>query len=171
MTYQCILKQGLLSTVSILLLGACASDPSACDPRKGGFIAGLSAMGSGCYEKRVEEKQEKLSSAQSLTERLQGEQKMLRHEKGSTARQKSQVQGSASRTSHVVKPTGSKRTKNPEVARKEQELRAIRAKIAQKKKSQQGDSEEVKRLQQELDMATKERDKMARDAATSVDLP
>ncbi|MEI2780084.1 MAG: hypothetical protein V9H25_02030 [Candidatus Competibacter sp.] len=113
MIHHSILKQGLLSTVSILLLGACASDPSACDPRKGGFIAGLSAMGSGCYEKRVEEKQEKLSSAQSLTERLQGEQKMLRHEKGSTARQKSQIQGRVLLvTTREIKPASVKARPN-----------------------------------------------------------
>ncbi|MDS4032389.1 MAG: hypothetical protein RKO66_20345 [Candidatus Contendobacter sp.] len=142
MTYPCILKQGLIGTAVVLLLSACANDPSACDPRKGGFIAGLSAMGSGCYEKRIEEKQDKLSSAQSLTERLQGEQKSLRHQKGSTARQKSQTQGQASRT------TGSQ--------------------SSARKKSQQGDSEEIKQLERELKKATEERDRMTRDVSESV---
>lgn len=148
MTYQRILKQGLIGTAVVLLLSACASDPSACDPRKGGFIAGLSAMGSGCYEKRIEEKQEKLSSAQSLTERLQGEQKSLRHEKGSTARQKSQTQGRASRT------TGSQSSVSPTKAAT--------------KKSQQGDSEEIKQLEGELKKATEERDRMTRDVSGSL---
>lgn len=167
MTYSCILKLGLVGTATILLLGACASDPSACDPRQGGFIAGLSAMGSGCYEKRIEEKQEKLSSAQSLTERLQSENRALRTEKGSTARQKSQIQGRASRTTGN-KPTAVSPTKQADVARKEREMQALKAKISTTKKSQQEDSDEVKQLERELKKATEERDRMARDAAESL---
>lgn len=124
-------------------------------------------MGSGCYEKRVEEKQEKLSSAQSLTERLQGEQKMLRHEKGSTARQKSQIQGRASRATGN-KPASVSPTKQADVARKEREMQALKAKISATKQSQQGDSEEVKQLERELKKAAEERDRMARDAAESM---
>lgn len=167
MTYPCILKHGLMGTATILLLGACASDPSACDPRQGGFIAGLSAMGSGCYEKRIEEKQEKLSSAQSLTERLQSENRALNQKKGSTSRQKNQMQGRAARATGKASTTVY-RTKQIDVAKKEKEMRALRAKIAATKKLQQGDSEEVKQLERELKKATEERDQMARDAAESL---
>ena len=167
MTYSCTLKYGMVGTATILLLGACASDPSACDPRKGGFIAGLSAMGSGCYEKRIEEKQEKLSSAQSLTERLQSENRALKTQKGSTARQKSQIQGRTSRATGN-KPASVSPTKQADVARKEREMQALKAKISATKQSQQGDSEEVKQLERELKKAAEERDRMARDAAESM---
>ncbi len=167
MTYPCILKHGLVGTATILLLGACASDPSTCDPRKGGFIAGLSAMGSGCYEKRIEEKQEKLSSAQSLTERLQSENRSLKTEKGSTVKQRSQAQGRASRTTGN-KTTAVSPTKQTDVARKEREMQALKTKISATKRSQQGDSEEVKQLERELKKATEERDTLARGAAESL---
>ncbi len=167
MAYPYIQKYGLIGTVLTLLLSSCANDPSACDPRNGGFIAGLSAMGSGCYEKRIDEKQEKLSSAQSLTKRLQSENNALTQEKMSTTRQKRQAQGRTTRTNRNTSTT-MHRVKQGNVANKEMEIQTLKSKILATKKSQQGNSEEIKQLERELKKATEERDRMARDAAESM---
>ncbi|MEI2772324.1 MAG: hypothetical protein V9G98_16865 [Candidatus Competibacter sp.] len=125
-------------------------------------------MGSGCYEKRIEEKQEKLSSAQSLTERLQSENRSLKTEKGSTVKQRSQAQGRATRATGNKNSLPSVRLNRLMLLGKKGKCRHSRAKISATKRSQQGDAEEVKQLERELKKATEERDTLARGAAESL---
>lgn len=86
------LRNYLSFIIGIFLLNACAMSPEDCDPNRGGFITGLSAMASGCYEERVAIRENELAASRSVNHQLQGENRQLREEKRLSSAQVHQAQ-------------------------------------------------------------------------------
>lgn len=81
------MKTGLLSVVSLsatLLLGACATTD---DPSRGGFIAGISGISTGAYDKRVREREDNLARMRALQHELEQESADLEAQKRQRTRQ------------------------------------------------------------------------------------
>lgn len=82
-----------LIALPVVFISACASDPNSCDPRNPGFISGISAMASGCYEQRVSSKRAAVDAEESYSRSLSAEKNQLASQKRLTSKQKSQAQG------------------------------------------------------------------------------
>lgn len=76
----------------VLAAGAC----DGADPAEGGFFKGLSGMASGCYEQRVEEREEQAAAARARQEALQAE---LRELEAKSAEAETELEGL--RTQHA----------------------------------------------------------------------
>lgn len=68
-----------------MLLAACVSNPNECDPTQGGLFETVGAMGSGCYDQRLETRKAELSRTQSLTEQLRAENEGLAADRADAA--------------------------------------------------------------------------------------
>lgn len=87
-----MIKKYWLFTISCVLLSGCNTNPQTCDPTKPGFISGLSAMASGCYEQRVADRQNAALEGQASTSELTTENRYLKTEKQKTSASKNQYQ-------------------------------------------------------------------------------
>ncbi len=64
--------------LGVLLLAGCSASH---DPREGGFFGGIGGMGSGAYEERVQEREDRLSRLQQVQKDLEAEGEDLDSEK------------------------------------------------------------------------------------------
>ena len=60
--------------ICVLLLAGCGASQ---DPREGGFFGGISGLGSGAYEERVEEREQRLSRLQQIQKDLDAESREI----------------------------------------------------------------------------------------------
>jgi len=173
MTKQMNQKTYWTGIVTLFLLNACATDPNSCDPKQGGFISGLSAMGSGCYEQRIDRKQEEASTSQSLTDRLNSENQVLEDEKSWTSEQKYQAQQSLDRlqssNSNLQRKIDSMKANTQsaqsEKARLQRKLQQSKADTARLKQQIKTGTITEKELNQETARLTKERNQTEADAS------
>lgn len=157
--------------VLTILLGVvgCAttgSEPNIdeCDPTTGGFVGGAGALSSGCYEKRVEHKEAKLSKAKSLTEELNQENRNLTEEKTASTvslvdlRQKIAVieRENAQLAASLTNLTSGNAAGTSEIAALQERLNSLNASLAEAKNSNDGAA-----LARRLVELEKERDQLA----------
>ncbi|MEG3640978.1 hypothetical protein [Magnetococcus sp. PR-3] len=92
-------------TAPLLLQGCQTMSTAECDPSKGGFMSGAQALSSNCYQRRVDEKDQELSRAQSLREQLEQENMQLESKKDSRAQQVARLRNQLAdieRQNHVL---------------------------------------------------------------------
>lgn len=71
------MSKGLIGSVLALSLTACKTTD---DPREGGFIGGVQGLSSGAYERRIEEREERLERLRQLSEELDAQRMALEHQ-------------------------------------------------------------------------------------------
>lgn len=159
----------LFLTLSVSLITSCASDPSSCDPRNPGFISGISAMASGCYEKRVSDRRDAVAAEQSYSSSLSAEKKQLSAQKRMSSKQKAQAQNKLaalqSRNNELQAKLQQIDTNSAdataEKARLENQLAQAKKDTAVLNRKIESDSISERDLNQQVEKMTKDRDDMA----------
>lgn len=73
-----IQRLGMAASVCGLLLAGCATTE---DPHEGGFFGGVYGLGSGAYDRRIEERQQNLNALKQMQAGSEAEQRGLRQDK------------------------------------------------------------------------------------------
>lgn len=160
---------------STILLG-CASNPGDCDPKKGGFVSGISAMASGCYEQRVSDKRSSAQAVGSQTAALSAENRDLQTQKRLSSSQKSQAQkklaalkaNNADLEARVARMQTNTDSAQQEKARLEQQLRQSKTDAAVLERKVQSDAISAQDLDKQVAALTKDRDDVANAIANSM---
>jgi len=163
----------LISSVAFL---GCVSNPVDCDPKKGGFVSGLSAMASGCYEQRVNDKRSTAQAGSSQTAALSAENRDLQTKKRLSSSQKSQAQNklaalkanNADLESRLTKMETNTESAQQEKARLQQQLRQSKTDAAVLERKIQSDAISAQELDQQVSTLTKQRDDVANAIANSM---
>ena len=166
----------LIPIVSSAILVGCVSNPQNCDPKKGGFVSGLSAMASGCYEQRVNEKRSAAEAGSSQTAALSAENRDLQTQKRLSSSQKSQAQkklaalkaNNADLEARVARMQTNTDSAQQEKARLEQQLRQSKTDAAVLERKVQSDAISAQDLDKQVAALTKDRDDVANAIANSM---
>lgn len=159
----------------LLLVTACATDPGTCDPRRGGFVSGISAMSSGCYDQRISAKQGEVSAGQRLTQQLDEENAALVQEKRMTSAQLRRAEkrlanlqkGNRDLERKITRMKASTPSVQSEKARLQAQLRQNQADTSRLQQEMQSGRVAEQELNREINRLTQERDQIATDIATA----
>jgi chromosome segregation ATPase len=168
--------KNIFLVATLFSIAACQSTGSRmntadCDPSKGGFISGMQGLSSGCYDRRVTQKETKLSQARSLTEELNRENKNLGRKKTATSAKLSalrhKVQKIQKSNAHLAASLAKMKSKNAaDTATKaalQKRLENLNASLAKAKHS--GNEAALAKRVAELQ---KERDQLADEISTAM---
>ncbi len=168
---------GRLSTILLAaaFLSGCQTAPTDCNPGKGGLIDGVSGLMSGCYEQRVDQKHETLSSTQRLTQQLQANNRQLQQEKQLTAAYLTNAEhqlAALERDNGRLEQTLGQMHSNTaaqraEKARLQQDLQQINGEIAAVRHRAQSGQLSEEQLQPQIEKLTQRRDQLASDIAAA----
>ncbi|MBB3265541.1 chromosome segregation ATPase [Azospirillum sp. OGB3] len=166
----------LTAGAALLALSACQSTPQQCDPRQGGFIGGAAGLMSGCYEQRVEERKQTLSSAQSIAQQLQSENNRLQGEKTASAGERTRAQAqlaSLDKDNATLQRrlNGLKASTEEQASRKKalnQQLADINRRIGEARAKANAGGADDAEVQREVERLTRQRDALSDDIAAAL---
>lgn len=157
---------------ALALLSACAGDPAACNPRGAGFVAAASGVLGGCYEERVGQRREALSSTQQLTQQLEAEGMAIEGERWQTARQMSDTRARldalARDTGSLRRQVASVRETTAEQARRKRDLEQQLAVIERDVGAARANQGSAPGRQREVERLTRMRNDLSDDLAAAL---